>query len=895
MARKTQANKPITKPIAPAAKRRSAKDATPPVNHTKAGAKPDPEPAQRPFAIVAIGASAGGLEALDQFLGHVPADSGMAFVVIQHLDPNHKGMMPELLQRATTMPVTQAKNRMKVKPDCVYVIPPNWDLSILHDSLYLLEPVAARGLRLPIDSFFRALADDRRENAACVVLSGMGSDGALGLRAIKERGGLVAVQDPASAKFTGMPQSAMDTGLVDIVATAAELPQRIADTLRHTPRGVPGAAPQAVETLAQKSAFDKICILLRERTGNDFSLYKKSTVYRRVERRMGLHQIDRIAHYVHYLRENPQEVELLFKELLIGVTSFFRDPASWDALQARVLPELLAAYPAGATLRAWVAGCSTGEEAYTLAMAFREVQQRLKPVGRYSLQIFATDLDPDAIAKARRAFYPANIVADVSAERLKRFFVEEGDGYRVGKEIRETVVFATQNAVMDPPFTNLDILTCRNLLIYLGPELQKRLLPLFHYSLKPGGILMLGSAESIGDNTALFEPLQSTARLFQRCKNSLRIVDLEFPSREAPRRFESVGPAAPEPTTANLQSLADQMLLQQFSPAAVLVTATGDVLYTSGRTGKYLEPAAGKANWNIHVMAREGLRHELTLALPRALRSGERVFCANLRVGTNGGTQIVDLTVQPIVEPAALRGMAMLVFADVAALRVKDVATAKRASRHSPRVKELEQALDQARQEVQALREEMQTTQEELKSSNEEMQSTNEELQSTNEELTTSKEEMQSLNEELQTVNVELQSKVDDLSLASNDMENLLNSTDIVTVFLDNALHLRRFTKQATRIFRLIGGDVGRPLSDIVSDLAYPEVAEDAEEVLRTLAYAEREIAASDGRWFQIKIMPYRTMENVIDGVVITINDISRAKNLEAQLRVDANKASESP
>jgi two-component system CheB/CheR fusion protein len=855
--------------------------------------RPTPGKAQNHFPVVAIGASAGGLEALEQFLARVPADSGMAFVVIQHLDPDHAGMMPELLQRATAMPVAQAKNRMKVRPGCVYVIPPKWDLSILHGQLYLLEPVAARGLRLPIDSFFRALAEDRQEDAVCVILSGMGSDGALGLRAIKEHGGLVAVQDPVSAKFGSMPQSAIDTGLADIVAGADVLPLKIADTLRHTPGGLPGAMPHETETAAQRSAFDKICILLRERTGNDFSLYKKSTVYRRVERRMGLHQIDRIAHYVHYLSENPQEVELLFKELLIGVTSFFRDPASWEILQEKVLPELLAAYPAGATLRAWVAGCSTGEEAYTLAMCFREVLQRIKPPERFSLQIFATDLDPDAIAKARRANYPANIAADVSPQRLKQYFVEDGDGYRVGKEIRETVVFATQNAIMDPPFTNLDILTCRNLLIYLGPDLQKRLLPLFHYSLKPGGILMLGSAESIGGNAELFEPLEAAARLFRRCASSLRVAELEFPGRLGPRKPDSAGPAASEPVAVNLQQLADQLLLQQFAPAAALVTGTGDVLYTSGRTGKYLEPAAGKANWNIHVMAREGLRQELALALPRAVRSGERVFCPQLRVGTNGGTQVVDVTVEPIKKPAALRGMVMVVFSDVGTVPLEPVPVGRKSPRRSPQVTELEQALERGQHEIQAVREEMQTTQEELKSSNEEMQSTNEELQSTNEELTTSKEELQSLNEELQTVNLELQSKVDDLSLASNDMENLLNSTDMATVFLDSALRLRRFTNQAKRIFRLIGGDIGRPLSDLVSDLDYPELSRDAEDVLRTLAFSEREIATGDGRWFQVKIMPYRTMENVIDGVVITVNDIGRAKRLEAELRAVAGKAGE--
>ena len=888
MPRPTRADQPK----APPAKRRVRKPIPTPAMTDRA---PPTDRAARPFAIVAIGASAGGLEALEAFLGHVPDRSGMAFIVIQHLDPTRKGMMPELLQRATAMPVVQARNRMKVKPDSVYVIPPNRDLSILHGTLYLLEPVAPRGLHLPIDIFFRALADDWRENAICVILSGMGSDGTLGLHAIKENGGLILAQDPATAKFTSMPQSAIDTGLVDIVAAAEELPQCIAEYLRHVPQAVLGPAVQQPETVAQKSAFDKICILLRARTGNDFSLYKKSTVYRRVERRMALHQIDRIAHYANYLRENPQEVDLLFKELLIGVTSFFRDPSAWDTLQAKVLPDLLAVHPAGATLRAWVAGCSSGEEAYTLAMIFREVQERLKPSGRYSLQIFATDLDSDAIAKARRGHYLPNISADVSPERLKRFFVEDDDGYRIRKEIREMVVFARQNAIMDPPFTNLDIVSCRNMLIYLSPELQRKLLPLFHYSLKPGGVLMLGSAESIGDSTDLFAPLDSPARLFQRSNVPPSTRELAFPTRHPPRQSESLMASKPQAATANLQTLADQILLQQFSPAAVLVTGSGDVLYTNGRTGKYLEPAAGKANWNIHVMAKEGLRHELAVALPKALRSSERVVYRNLRIDSNGGTQSVDLTVHPIVEPAALHGMAMVVFNDVAIPPDADSAASGKRSRRSKRVVELELALAQARQEVQTLRDEMRSSLEDTRSSSEEMQSTNEELQSTNEELTTSKEEMQSLNEELQTVNIELQSKVEELSSSSNDMKNLLNSTDMATIFLDGALNVRRFTTQATRVFKLLPGDVGRPLSDIVSDLFYPGLHDDADEVLRTLAFSEREIATGDGRWFQVKIMPYRTMENVIDGVVITFNDISRAKQLEAELRALAEKSRGAP
>jgi chemotaxis methyl-accepting protein methylase/PAS domain-containing protein len=845
-----------------------------------------------PFTIVAIGASAGGLEALEQFLGHVPAGSGMAFVVIQHLDPNYKGMMPELLQRATVMPVAQAKDRQKVKPDSVYVIPPNKDLSILHDTLYLLDPVAPRGLRLPIDFFFRSLADDRRERAVGVILSGMGSDGTLGLRAIKDHGGLLLVQDPAEAKFDGMPRSAIETGLIDIVAPAAALPQRISDTLRLVPRIAQGLAKVDAESSEQKSSFDRICILLRGQTGHDFSSYKKTTVYRRIERRMAIHQIDRIAHYVRFLRENPQEIDLLFKELLIGVTNFFRDPLIWDYLAEQVLPELLAAYTDGAALRAWVAGCSTGEEAYTLAMTFCEVVERLKLPSHCTLQIFATDLDPDAIDKARQGFYPANIAADVTAVRLGRFFTEDGGGFRIGREIREMVIFAPQNLIMDPPFTKLDILTCRNLLIYLGPELQEKLLPLFYYSLKPGGILLLGSAESVGAHTDLFATVESKARLFRRKEGSLRALDMQFPTRKnLVVRNKPTVESNSVPAIVNLQTLADQLLLQQFAPAAVLISPAGDILYISGRTGKYLEPAAGKVNWNIHAMAREGLRHELAVVLPKALRSGVAVISRNLRVGTNGGTQIVDLTVQPIDNPVALRGMAMVVFADAGAatdatLPSEPLATpGKRAPRRGQRETEMEQGILHLQQELQALREEMQSSQEELKSANEELQSANEELQSANEELTTSKEEMQSLNEELQTVNAELQIKLDDLSTANNDMKNLLNSTDIATVFLDNAMRVRRFTDQSTRLFKLIPGDIGRPLSDIVTDLAYPGLLNDAHEVLRTLTFAETEITTNDGRWFQVKIMPYRTLTNVIDGVVITLTDISRAKHLEAKLR----------
>jgi two-component system CheB/CheR fusion protein len=835
------------------------------------------------FPIVGVGASAGGLEALELFLRRVPENSGIAFVIIQHLDPTHKGIMPELLQRATGMQVNQVRDRMRVKPNCVYVIPPNRDMSILHGVLHLFEPAAPRGLRLPIDFFLRSLAEDRGEHSIGVILSGMGSDGTMGLRAIKEKLGLVLVQEPASAKFDSMPRSAISAGLVDLVAPAEDLPGKIIDYLRHA---LVIARTDGPLNEKDQSALAKVLILLRAKTGHDFSMYKNNTLYRRIERRMIIHSIDRIAAYVRYLQENPQEVELLFKELLIGVTSFFRDPTAWEQLQQEAIPALLASHPAGGSLRAWSAGCSTGEEAYSLAIAFKEAMEQVKPNGNITLKIFATDLDRDAIDKARQGSYPASITADVSPERLRRFFIKEADGYRIGKEIREMVTFATQNIIMDPPFTKLDILICRNLLIYLTPEIQKKLLPLFHYSLNPGGVLLLGSAESLNTFSSLFAPLNVKSRLFRRCESFLPAEPLAFPAS-----YVSALPGVSKdlimlkPTT-NLQSLADSILLQRFSPPAVLVNDKGDILYINGRTGKYLEPAAGKANWNIFAMTREGLRFDLGNAFQKAFRQKEAVTVKGLKVATNGDKQTVDITIQAIAEPEALRGMVMIVFTDVAKpVEKKAPGRSRTASVGADRVLELEQEFQQCRDELQTTREEMQSSQEELKSTNEELQSTNEEMQSTNEELTTSREEMQSMNEELQMVNAEQQSKMDELSRLNNDMKNLLNSTEIVTIFLDNELRVRRYTTGADRLFKLIPGDVGRPLSDIVNELIYPGMTKEAQEVLRTLAFSEKQITATDGRWFSVRIMPYRTMDDVISGLVITFVNITAAKSLEAELR----------
>ena len=841
------------------------------------------------FPIVGIGCSAGGLEALEKFLSGVPAGSGMAFVIVQHLSPDYVSALPDLLRRFTPLQVAEIVEPAKVgagmtvKPGHVYVIPPNKDLSLREGRLHLHDPVISHGLRLPIDFFLRSLAEDRREQAIGVILSGMGSDGVFGLRAIKEKSGLTLAQEPASASADSMPRSAIEAGVVDIVALPEALPARIASTLAHA--GQPLSA-EAAASNDLHTALDQIIVLLRERSGNDFSLYKSNTLHRRIERRMTVHQVPTIEAYVHYLRGNPHEIDLLFRELLIGVTSFFRDGEVWDAMGGEAIPALLARHPAGGNLRAWVPACSTGEEAYSLAIVFREVLAQLQPEVRFTLQIYATDLDAEAIDKARKGFYPDNIAADVPQERLARYFVaEEGGGYRISKEVREMVVFAPQNIISAPPFTKLDILCCRNLLIYFGNILQKRLLPLFYYALKPGGILLLGNAETVGNHGHLFEPVNQKAHIFQRLDQgpeALALAHLDFPGGMA-GGSATVAEVASVERSENLGQLTDQLIQQTFAPAAVLVNAEGDILYISGRTGKYLEPAAGKTNINLHAMARNGLSEALVGVVAKALKAPqEPIQLKGLRVESDAGTQIVDVTVQALEKPEALRGRVIVVFKD-APVPPSRRKTGKRKISGSDAL--LLQELQQTRETLQVTREEMQTTVEELKSSNEELQSTNEELQSTNEEMTTSKEELQSLNEELQTVNAELQSKVDDLTWVRNDMTNLLNSTEIATVFLDNEMKLRRFTTYATRLFKLIPGDVGRPLGHVVTDLDYPQLKDDAQEVLRTLIFQEKEVATHDDRWYRVRIMPYRTQDNVIDGVVITFTDITEIKHLEAELR----------
>lgn len=832
--------------------------------------------------MVGLGASAGGLEALEQFLAHVPAGSGLAYLVVQHLDPTRKAILSELLQRVTSMPVHDATESMRVEPDVVYVIPSNCELTVVGGRLHLGHSSQPRGLRLPIDVLFCSLARDQGERAIGVVLSGMGADGTLGLLAIKSQGGLALAQSPESAQFDSMPKSAIAAGCVDIVARPAELPQRI--LLVTAPKSA--ISSLSADTAVDPSqALNSILGLMREHSKHDMSMYKPSTLVRRIQRRIAVHNLGSMAAYEAFVRENPQELDLLFAEMLIGVTNFFRDLAVWQELKDTVLPALLASRHAeGARLRAWVVGCSTGEEAYSLAMLFNEVIEAMPQYKSCTLQIFATDLSADAIAVARRGLYPSRIADEIDPQRLARFFTAQEGGYLVDKGVREMVLFAQHDVILDPPFTKLDILSCRNVLIYFNAALQRRLIPLFHYSLRPGGVLMLGGSETVGRSQALFSPLSPKSRLYRRSDNATDAGSVDFPiNRHVSTRGsaqESIVSQAPN-RLANLQSLADQVLLKDYSPPAVLVNERGDIVYISGRTGKYLEPAAGKANWNIHVMARAGIRTQLVVALRQALVENHPIELRGLRV-EDDEQRVVDVTVQAIHEPKALEGMVMVVFRDVAG----PPAGARKRRRSSGTVDpSIADELERAREEIRALRQEMRASQEELQAANEELQSTNEELRSANEELTTSKEEAQSMNEELQTINGELQSKLDDLALAQSDMQNLLNSTDIATLFLGNDLNVRRFTEQATRVFHLREDDVGRPLSDLATTLTYPQLLADTKETLRTLAFCERQIPTSDGQWYSVRIMPYRTLANVIQGAVITFVDITAAKELESRLR----------
>ena len=848
------------------------------------------------FPIVGIGASAGGLAAFEAFFSGLPPDPdpGVAFVLVQHLAPDYKSILTEIIQRCTRMRVFEVEDGMVVQPNSIYIIPPGHDMALLNGILQLLEPKGTRGQHLPIDYFFRSLAQDQHERAIGVILSGGGSDGTLGLRAIKAEGGIVMVQDPNSAEFDSMPRSAIATGLVDYVLAPAEMPPRLITYAKHAFGKLPVIA--SLPTTKSENALRKIFILLRAQTDHDFSQYKPSTIHRRIDRRMAVHQIDTVDDYVKYLQQTPAEVEALFRDLLIGVTKFFRDPEAFQVLEEKIIPKLLTDKHPGEVIRIWTPGCSTGEEPYSIAMLLvecMEAQHRYHPV-----QIFATDIDSRGIATARSGTYPSNIAADVTPERLMRFFTPEakGGGYRVHKNIRDILIFSEQDLIMDPPFSKLDFISCRNLLIYMGAELQKRIIPLFHYSLKPGGILLLGNSEGVGEFGDLFTVLDRKHKIYQR-KGDLHglprsVLGQFLPTTRSrlPVQPSEIATKPSSPPKPPLRELTEQALLQQVTPAAALINGQGDILYLHGRTGMFLEMVPGEVGINnITKMAREGLRAGLIAGLHKSIAIKETVRCPSLRVKVNGSFITAALTILPVTSGPGVTPESPLYL-----VIIEEARTGQTLSPHPPPSPEpdadsliaaLRQELRAKDDQLQSTNEELESSTEELKSSNEEMQSVNEELQSTNEELETSKEELQSVNEELSTVNTELQIKISDLTRANNDMNNLLAGTGVGTVFVDHQLRVLRFTPAASLIINLIPGDVGRPVAHIASNLVgYDRFLSDIQLVLDTLVAKDVSVRATNGRWYSMHIQPYRTLENVIEGAVISFVDITQIMEIREQL-----------
>ena len=892
-------------------KNSTAKEETEPANEndmqTAAEISINAQPASDAFAnvspnekilVVGIGASAGGLAALEQFFSAMQADTnlGMAFVVVQHMAPAHKSMLAEIIRRYTRMEVYDVKDGMAVKPDCVYIIQPNRDMIIMDGILHLMEPAETHGHRMPIDSFFRSLASYRQNRAIGIVLSGTGSDGTHGIRAIKAEGGILMAQDPESSEYNGMPSSAIETGLVDYILKPAEMPAQLLD-LRSYIFGEK-LDPSSSAEEARKMIF----IQLLAQTGHDFSKYKQKTLDRRIERRMAVNDIKNLDGYARYLQHKPEEVAALFSDLLINVTDFFRNPKVFGVLQEQVIPRLFVGKYPDEFVRIWVVGSSSGEEAYSIGILLKEYMDELKQT--FKVQIFATDIDSRAIGQARKGVYTSSALTDVPPDRLKRFFIYDPDlnTYSIQKNIREMVIFSEQDVIRDPPFSKLDLISCRNLLIYMNKELQKKLIPMFHYALNPGGFLLLGSSESIGEFSYLFDTLDKQSKLYQ-CK----VVSGEYnfsigsffssPLESSVSKRSSV--KLPGENKLQMRELTERKLLQQYAPAGALVNEHGEILYLHGRTGLYLELPPGKPGYNILKMAREGLQQALATTLSRAVILKKQVSRPGVMVKTNGDYATVDLKVQPVEE--AIHKKLYLITFDVPpepnpSQREKensmneDQSVTESVDREES-VSALKEELRTMEEYLRAVNEELEVSNEELRSSNEEMQSMNEELQSTNEELETSREELQSVNEELSTVNAELQSKVAELSESNEDMNNLLARTGVGIIFVNNQLLIQRFTPAATKVINLIPTDVGRPLEHTVSNLLEYNMIPDIQAVLDTLVPREIESHTRDGELYIVRIQPYRTLKNSIEGAVITFLKQTEALNRLATVVRDSGDA----
>lgn len=846
------------------------------------------------FPVVGIGASAGGLDALKKMFSALPSKTGMAFVLVQHLDPTHDSALVDLMSNYAHIKVVQVKDGMILEPDQLHIIPPNKDMGIINGKLQLMEPIAPHGLRLPINFFLNNLAKDQGENSICIILSGFGTDGSIGLKAVKAEGGMVIVQDPLTATSEGMPQSAIKTGMVDFILSPEDIPEKLISYVSSSRISIKKIVSPEEETI---NVMNKILMLIRNRKGHDFSLYKESTVNRRIARRINIHQIEKLSEYLLYLRENPHEIDILFNELLINVTHFFRDMNAFNSLK-NALKKLMDEKSDYDSIRVWVPGCSTGEEVYSIAIIIKELMEESGKT--FEVQIFGTDIDRDAIKTARSGTYQGQISTDVGPERLKKYFIQKDNLYVIKNEIREMAVFAPHDVLKDPPFTKIDILSCRNLLIYLKSESQQKVLSNFNYSLNNNGILFLGPSENLGDFIDAFSVIDKKWKIFKCVKSTnfaLRYVKEHPIPNQIPLtpdmdlNFEEAKGTA----VSNITRLAENELLKIYAPPSVIINEFGEILYIHGRLGNYLEPAQGRAKFDILEMAREGLEFDLNSTIQAAVSNKREVLVEGVRVKSNGGYNFINLRVKPIIGPELAEKLLIVSFEDLESYNDEKIDKLKPdlISNSKKHIKKLENEIKLTKERLDITIEEMKTSNEELKSANEELQSMNEESQSTNEELETSKEELQSINEELTTVNNELQMKIDDLSTINDDMQNLFNSTEIATIFLDKNLNIRRFTPESIKIVKMIDSDVGRPISDIVSNLKYDKLTEDIRNVIKRVVFKEKEVQTVNGEWYSMRIMPYKTSQDVIDGAVLTFSSITNRKKIQEKLQ-EALKYSES-
>ncbi len=832
---------------------------------------------------VGVGASAGGLEALEQFFKNMPSDSGLSFVVVQHLSPDYKSLMVELLSKHTMMQVLRAEDGMKVEPNCIYLIPPKKNMTVFHGTLFLTDQKHNHVINLPIDIFFRSLAEDYGDKSVGVILSGTGSDGTLGIRAIKGIGGMVMAQDDHSAKFDGMPRSAIATGMVDYVLPADQMPEELLKYIKHP---LTSKALEKENLSSHENTLVKILSIIRTITGVDFTYYKPNTIIRRLERRITINQISSYENYVTFLEQSVKEVNILYKELLIGVTRFFRDHESFDILREQVIPQIFKNKNKDEPIRLWSVGCSTGEEAYSLAMLLKE---HMDENGYdHDIKIFATDLDKESIEYGSMGFYPESIVADVNLERLKKFFIKKDKGYQIKENIRKMVIFATHNIIKDPPFSKIDLISCRNMLIYLKPLMQKRVLSLFHFSLHKQGYLFLGSSESLGDLSRNFDTINSKWKIYSFKDNFTHdnIGDFLIPSLHRSGSNTSVATevSVKGHASTGLTDTIYSSIIEEFIPPSVIIDENFEIVHILKDVSKYVKLAAGKASLDLLTLIRKEISTALSIAIHKALKENKEIIYNDFKLREKGEIIELNIKVKPFAEKFKSRKLLFVAFEEQKTIKsiISDSNSQSIEYDTNQQIKDLELELKYTKENLQATIEELGTSNEELQATNEELISSNEELQSTNEEL-------QSVNEELYTVNSEYQNKIDILTQLNNDINNLLKNTNIGTVFLDRNLHIRKYTPAVTSAINILEMDIGRPIHHISHNTLYDNFLEDIENVLRTLVIKEVEVQGKKDNWFLMRILPYRTLENAIDGVVITFFDITERKKFEKQIQQKSN------